>query len=42
MKYVSDEALQAGLKDRSAYVRKTAVLGIVKVFQIDPKIVDSK
>ena len=42
MKYVSDEALQAGLKDRSAYVRKTAVLGIVKVFQMDPRVVDSE
>ena len=42
MKYVSEEALQFGLKDKSAYVRKTAVLGIVKVFQTDPQIVDSK
>lgn len=42
MTYVSDEALLAGLKDQSAYVRKTAVLGIVKVFQSEPGVVDSK
>ena len=41
MKYVS-EALQSGLKDKSAYVRKTAVLGIVKVFHIDPGVIDSE
>ena len=28
--------LQAGLGDRSAYVRKTAVMGIIKVFYIAP------
>ena len=30
------EPLQAGLADRSAYVRKTAVMGIVKIFYIAP------
>ena len=30
------EPLQAGLADRSAYVRKIAVLGIVKIFYIAP------
>lgn len=42
MKYVSEEALQSGLKDKSAYVRKTAVLGIVKVFHTDPGVVNSE
>ena len=42
MKYVSEEALQSGLKDKSAYVRKTAVLGIVKVFCTDPEVVNSE
>ena len=30
------EPLQSGLGDRSAYVRKTAVIGIVKIFYIAP------
>lgn len=42
MKCVSEEALYVGLKDKSAYVRKTAVLGIVKIFHIDPEVVDSE
>lgn len=42
MRYVSEEALQSGLKDKSAYVRKTAVLGIVKVFHADPGVVNSE
>ena len=33
------EPLQAGLGDRSAYVRKTAVMGIVKVFYIAPQFI---
>ena len=37
-----EETLQSGLRDKSAYVRKTAVLGIVKVFHMDPAVVDSK
>ena len=37
-----EETLQTGLKDKSAYVRKSAVLGIVKVFHMDPGVVDSK
>ena len=42
MKYVSEEALQSGLKDKSAYVRQTAVLGIVKVSHTDPGVVNSE
>lgn len=42
MKYVNEEALQSGLKDKSAYVRKTAVLGIAKVFHVDPGVVNSE
>ena len=37
-----EEVLQSGLRDKSAYVRKAAVLGIVKVFHMDPVVVDSK
>ena len=33
------EPLQAGLGDRSPYVRKTAVMGIVKVFYIAPEFI---
>ena len=33
------EPLLAGLGDRSAYVRKTAVMGIVKVFYIAPEFI---
>ena len=33
------EPLQAGLGDRSAYVRKTAVMGIVKLFYVVPEFV---
>ena len=33
------EPLQAGLGDRSAYVRKTAVMGTVKIFNVAPDFV---
>ena len=36
------EPLQAGLGDRSPYVRKTAVMGILKVFYIAPEFVSGK
>lgn len=34
--------MQAGLGDRSAYVRKTAVMGIIKVFYVAPHFVTGK
>lgn len=37
-----EELILCGLKDKSAYVRKTAVLGIVKVFHMNPHVVDSE
>ena len=36
------EPLQAGLGDRSAYVRKTAVMGIIKVFYVAPQFIIGK
>ena len=33
------EPLQSGLGDRSAYVRKTAIMGIVKVFYVAPEFI---
>lgn len=36
------EPLQAGLGDRSAYVRKTAVMGIVKVFYVAPQFISGE
>jgi len=36
------EILQRGLKDSSAYVRKSAVMGVVKLFHVDPDAVDSE
>ena len=41
MKY-KKEPLQIGLKDSSAYVRKTAVMGVLKLHHTQPDIVDSK
>ena len=38
VEYMRDP-LQAGLVDRSAYVRKTAVVGVVKLFYITPEVV---
>ena len=38
LEYIKDP-LSAGLRDRSAYVRKTAVMGIVKVFYFAPEFV---
>ena len=34
------EPLQAGLGDRSPYVRKTSVMGIVKLFHVAPEFVE--
>jgi AP-4 complex subunit beta-1 len=34
------EPLQAGLGDRSPYVRKTCVMGIVKLFHVAPEFVE--
>ncbi len=34
------EALQRGLIDNSSYVRKSAVMGVVKLFYADPNTVD--
>lgn len=34
------EPLQAGLGDRSVYVRKTAVMGIVKLFHVAPQFIE--
>lgn len=36
------EPLQLGLRDASPYVRKTAVMGVVKLFYIDPNAVDGE
>ena len=33
------EPIQSGLGDRSAYVRKTAVMGIVKLFYVAPEFI---
>ena len=33
------QPLQAGLQDKSAYVRKTAVMGVVKLFYVAPEVV---
>ena len=38
VEYLRDP-LQAGLVDRSAYVRKTAVMGVVKVFYVAPQVI---
>eukprot|EP00731_Ephydatia_muelleri_P023370 Em0015g953a len=38
VEYLRDP-LQAGLVDRSGYVRKTAVLGVVKLFYVAPEVV---
>lgn len=38
LEYLRDP-LQAGLGDRSPYVRKTAVMGIVKLFYVVPQFV---
>ena len=34
------QPLKTGLSDRDAYVRRTAVLGVLKVFRLDPNIVE--
>lgn len=34
------EPLQAGLGDRSSYVRKTTVMGIVKLFHVAPEFIE--
>ena len=36
------EALQHGLNDSNSYVRKSAVMGVVKLFYANPEMVDSK
>ena len=36
------EALQAGLKDISPYVRKTAVMGVLRLFNTEPDVVESE
>ena len=41
MKY-KEEPLQVGLKDTSAYVRKIAVMGVLKLHYAQPDVVDSK
>lgn len=41
MKY-QQEHLQLGLKDLSPYVRKTAVMGVLKLFYTEPHTVDSE
>lgn len=41
LKY-KQESLQAGLKDISPYVRKTAVMGVLKLFHTDPSVVESE
>ena len=41
MKY-KEEPLQAALKDTSAYVRKTAVMGVLKLHHTQPDVVDSE
>ena len=41
MKYLP-EALQHGLNDSNSYVRKSAVMGVVKLFYANPEMVDSK
>ena len=38
LEYLRDP-LQSGLGDRSAYVRKTAVMGIVKLFYVVPSFI---
>lgn len=34
------QPLQAGLQDKSAYVRKTAVMGVVKLFYVAPEVIN--
>ena len=41
LEYVKDP-LSSGLKDRSAYVRKTAVMGILKLFYSAPEFVKGR
>ena len=36
------EPLKAGLQDRSPYVRRTAVMGCVKLFYFAPEFIKSK
>ena len=36
------EPLKAGLQDRSPYVRRTAVMGCVKLFYFVPEFIKSK
>ena len=38
MEYVTPP-LRSGLVDPSAYVRKTAIMGCVKIFQLSPRVV---
>ena len=39
MEYIQ-QPLQAGLQDKSAYVRKTAVMGVVKLFYVAPEVIN--
>ena len=39
LEYLRDP-LQAGLGDRSSYVRKTAVMGVVKLYHVAPEFVE--
>lgn len=36
------QPLQSALQDKSAYVRKTAVMGVVKLFYVSPDLVTGK
>ena len=36
------ESLQVGLKDPSPYVRKTAVMGVLRLFSTEPDVVESE
>ena len=36
------QAIQSGLVDKSAYVRKTAVMGVVKLHYVAPELLTGK
>ena len=36
------EVVHHGLSDSNPYVRKTAVMGVVKLFHVDPTVVDGR
>lgn len=36
------QPLQAGLTDKSAYVRRTAVMGVVKMFYVAPDLISGR